>query len=1192
MQRRIIQTLLAIVIIVGLAGSLNAGDLPAQAANPDAPLAQPDIDALLAKARAQGRVPIIVGLRIPGQPPNVDMSNPRAVADQRAAIAQTQDALLNSLAAHNVTEVKKFAYVSFMAMTVDATALQALQADPQVTSIEEDIAVPPLLTESIPLIQAHYDHILNYTGSGQTIAVLDTGVDRFHPALAGKVVSGACYSSNNATDNATSLCPGGATSATTLASGANCATSISGCDHGTHVAGIAAGVAPGASLISIQVFSRRTDVPGNTPCANVNRTSPCTLSYTSDLISALNRVFALRNSFNIASVNMSLGGGQYSAACDTLSAGMTAAINSLRNVGIATVIAAGNSGFVNSMGWPACISTAISVGATDKFDQVASYSNLAPLTTLLAPGSNINAPIPGTDYLPKNGTSMAAPHVAGAVAILKQVRPNATVPEITTLLSSTGTSVTDLRSGGFVTKRRLNAYVALCGLITCDGDDYRTLLIEQTLSGSISPSTDRDHFFYNGQAGERLSLRMNRTSGNLDPYLELFDPLGTRVALNNNGGGNQNALINGYTLQQTGRYLLVARGVGGTGGYQVQATREVVPLNPAPRITRLNPSSATATPIGSDFWVAIHGSGFIPQSEVRWNGSLRSKYYSSDRLMYMRVRGSDINFPAPRTASVTVRNPAPGGGTSNTATFAITFPFLGESELVAPESGSSVAAGLKQTFVISWTHPTDSWRVMQNMDLRLRDENNNTALWVRLVEGQPDSRFRLLNSSEGVTASEEGGLIDEGLAGEDRDLVLTDTVRLHLAETSFFGSGRTIVMTPTVTFDPSVVGTYNIEFRVDNEEGEVQADDVLGTFSILPEGCTAALTNVSISGPASGTVNTTYNYSAAIDPPDATTPISYTWVPEPQSGQGTASAGYSWDTAGEHVVSVSAENCGSFVADAQSVAISTGTAPDLAISKAGPATALAGEPITYTLTITNSGATAASNLTVVDTIPTGATYVSGGTPSGDTVTWTIPSLAGSGAVTQTRFVVTAPATIRNSDYFVTAAGGHSASGSPVVETQIVDARAEVTPILTATLAYVRSAPLAMTEVIVPAGAVFDNTTVTYRELIEPGNPLPAGATFAGRAFLLEAYREGRPIADLTFGEAIAITLTYSQDDLADIDENLLGLYYWDGRGWSADGVTCERDTQQNELRCTALTPPGEFALLARSAGVYLPLVVR
>ena len=90
-------------------------------------------------------------------------------------------------------------------MEVDAAALEALASDPEVVSIEEDKLLKPMLEESVSLIGAPRAWSQGFSGSGQTIAILDTGVDRDHPFLRGKVVSEACYSGSGRGE---SLCPG------------------------------------------------------------------------------------------------------------------------------------------------------------------------------------------------------------------------------------------------------------------------------------------------------------------------------------------------------------------------------------------------------------------------------------------------------------------------------------------------------------------------------------------------------------------------------------------------------------------------------------------------------------------------------------------------------------------------------------------------------------------------------------------------------------------------------------------------------------------------------------------------------------------------------------------------------------------------------------------------------------------------
>ena len=285
-----------------------------------------------------------------------------------------------------------------------------------------------------------------FTGSGQVVAVLDTGVDSAHPFLAGKVVEEACFTSNRVAGSGN--CPNGTSTQTGPGSGVPCTYAPSGCRHGTHVAGIAAGrgstfsgVAKDANVMSVQVFSRFT----GSICASSGE-DPCTRSYVSDQMAGLERVFALRFTRNFSSVNMSIVGGRFTSNCDTDP--RKAIIDNLRSAGIATVISSGNDGFTDSMGAPACISSAVSVGSTTKFDTLSSFSDSASFLSLLAPGENINSSVPGGGFAFFSGTSMAAPHVAGAWALLKQHDSSASVTALLSNLQKTGLPVTDTRVAG------------------------------------------------------------------------------------------------------------------------------------------------------------------------------------------------------------------------------------------------------------------------------------------------------------------------------------------------------------------------------------------------------------------------------------------------------------------------------------------------------------------------------------------------------------------------------------------------------------------------------------------------------------------------------------------------------------------------------------------------------------------------
>ncbi|MCK5314266.1 MAG: S8 family serine peptidase [Anaerolineales bacterium] len=404
---------------------------------------------LLAILQQNDNVRVIINLNVSFVPEG-EIRGKIAVKAQRIGIERAQEAITKRLESHNVQVLRNFKSMPLMVLTVDQSGLAELVEDPDILSIQEDVPVPPTLTQSVVLIGADQAWSSGYSGAGQTVAILDTGVDSSHAFLSGKVVAEACFSTTYAPNNSTTVCPDSSEQQIGSGAGVNCPLGVDGCDHGTHVAGIAAGlggsfsgVAKDANIITVQVFSRFDD---DAYCGVGN--SPCVLSYTSDQIAALEWVYDQRGSFDIASANMSLGGGRYYSNCDADSRKL--AIDNLRSVGIATVVSSGNSDYRDSIGAPACISSAISVGSTTKVDVVSSFSNIASFISLLAPGSSINSSIPGGGYAYFSGTSMAAPHVTGAWALLKAKAPSASVDQVLNALQSTGIIIDDIRSGGTV----------------------------------------------------------------------------------------------------------------------------------------------------------------------------------------------------------------------------------------------------------------------------------------------------------------------------------------------------------------------------------------------------------------------------------------------------------------------------------------------------------------------------------------------------------------------------------------------------------------------------------------------------------------------------------------------------------------------------------------------------------------------
>ena len=258
--------------------------------------AQPNLQPGPNRGQNQGRARVIVELNLPSaHEPEANLPDAATVVTQRQLISSRVAQVLAKLPPGSGRVLRQFLTVPYVALEVTPegrAALDGLGGD--ILRIFNDELLFPTLVESVPLVEADQAWAAGYDGTGSVIAVLDTGIDGSHPALTGKVVQEACFSTNDP-GICESLCPNGQEQQVGPGSAAPCP---SDCLHGTHVAGIAAGndsahvppiagVARGAQVFAVQVFTRVIDPE---TCGG---TAPCTGAFTSDVIAGLEHVYSV-----------------------------------------------------------------------------------------------------------------------------------------------------------------------------------------------------------------------------------------------------------------------------------------------------------------------------------------------------------------------------------------------------------------------------------------------------------------------------------------------------------------------------------------------------------------------------------------------------------------------------------------------------------------------------------------------------------------------------------------------------------------------------------------------------------------------------------------------------------------------------------------------------------------------------------
>lgn len=256
------------------------------------------------------------------------------------------------------------------------------------------------------------------TGSDSvTIAILDSGVDLFHPDLSGKLVSGYDFANDDSNPQ-------------------------DDYGHGTHVAGIAAastnngigvaGLSWGAKIMPVKVL----DSYGGGGYEDV----------------ANGIIYAANNGANI--INLSLGGSAYSWT-------LKQAVKYAHDLGCVIVAATGNNN--SSVSYPARYPEVSAVAATDSYDQRTSFSNYGPEVDVAAPGVSIGSTYwrEGSTYEWLNGTSQASPHVAGLAALIWSVNSDLNNTQVESIIKQTADDLGAAGRDPYYGFGRINARRAL-----------------------------------------------------------------------------------------------------------------------------------------------------------------------------------------------------------------------------------------------------------------------------------------------------------------------------------------------------------------------------------------------------------------------------------------------------------------------------------------------------------------------------------------------------------------------------------------------------------------------------------------------------------------------------------------------------------------------------------------------------------
>ncbi len=579
---------------------------------------------------------------------------------------------------------------------------QILKNDPSIEYAEPDIRMFPLIQPNDPQYTSQWHYKSPYapdnepgginlpsawdltTGSpGIVVAVIDTGIVP-HADLSGRTVPGYDFISDPDTAG-----DGGGRDSDPSDPGDWVAANE--CDddspaensswHGTHVAGTigaltnnitgVAGVNWAAKILPVRVLGK---------CGG----------YTSDIIDGMKWAAGLSvsgipvNANPARVLNLSLGG---YGICGLF---MQNAVDGILAAGTTIVVAAGNENSDASMYTPASCSGVISVAALNRSGGRASYSNYGASVKIAAPGgagsygvlstlnSGTTSPVPspaGDIYRVYRGTSMATPHVAGVASLILSLNPTFTPAQMLARIQSSARPFPTGTGSDCLTSACGAGIINAAAAIAADVSVSLSASVETAFTGQ--PITFNIAVTNNGP-GPADSVTLTGTLSENATQSSISVSQGTcgSNTICNLGKINAGAtaIVNLIlTSTETGSLTASASVVSNiydqnTTNNTASATSSI--YNPQPVATSLNPASAIRG--SGSFELTVNGSNFVSNSQIRWNNENRATIFVSASQVTAEIPAADI--ASGNSATVSVDNPSPGGGTSASIHFIVEAP--------------------------------------------------------------------------------------------------------------------------------------------------------------------------------------------------------------------------------------------------------------------------------------------------------------------------------------------------------------------------------------------------------------------------------------------------------------------------------------------------------------------------------------